>query len=173
MNTVWLKIVAVIVVVLVVIVVFSKIHKKSSESAAQPAPAQIEHPKTIADTWRNDDKRLRAEPNVVESNAAETNVSAPPDGGQRPVAEPRKFRELTEDEKAGADQLFELAIQHRKMGRLPGGIGYGKMVQYCREIIERYPGSDYAYKAKRMLADIPERERQRYGVTNDEINPDK
>lgn len=170
MNTVWLKIVAVIVVVLVVIVVFSKIHKKSSESAAQPAPAQIEHPKTIADTWRNDDKRLRAEPNV----AVETNASAPPEEGQQKrVAEPMKFRELTEDEKAGADQLFELAIQHRKMGRLPGGIGYGKMVQYCREIIERYPGSDYAYKAKRMLADIPERERQRYGVTNDEINPDK
>ena len=79
---------------------------------------------------------------------------------------------MTEDEKAGADQLYELAIQQRKMGRLPG-VSYGAMVQYCRQIIEKYPGTEYSYKAKRMLADIPERERERYHITDDEINPNK
>jgi hypothetical protein len=160
MNTVWLKIVAAVVAILVVIVVWSKIanHKSKPEEPV----------KTIADTWRNDEKRLRAEPNlapVVESNL--------PAGVQPAAVEPRKFKELTEDEKAGAEQLFELAIQHRKMGRLPGGIGLSKMVQYCREIIEKYPGSEYAYKAKRMLADIPERERQFFHVTEDETNLNK
>jgi uncharacterized protein (UPF0128 family) len=47
------------------------------------------------------------------------------------------------------------------------------MVQYCRQILEKYPGSEYAYKAKRILADIPENERTRYHITDDEINPDK
>ena len=160
MNTVWLKIVAVVVLLVVIFVIISKIANKASKPAGPE--------RTISDTWRDDEKRLRAEPNVAESN-----VSAQPDAGQqRRVVEPLKFKELTEDEKAGASQLFELAMAQRKMGRLPG-VSYGAMVQYCREIIERYPGSEYAYKAKRMLADIPERERQRFHITDDEINPNK
>ena len=58
------------------------------------------------------------------------------------------------------------------MGRLPG-MHYGAMVQYCREIIEKYPGSEYAYKAKRILADIPASDRERYHITDDEINLNK
>jgi hypothetical protein len=155
MNTVWLKIAAAIVVVVVAIVLFSKIANHKS------GPAQPD--KTLGDAWREDEKRLRAEPNLPVQ---------PTTGQKAMTAEQPKFKELTEDEKAGAEQLFELAITQRKMGRLPG-MHYGAMVQYCRQIIERYPGSEYAYKAKRILADIPERERQRYSITDDEINPDK
>jgi hypothetical protein len=159
MNTIWLKIVAVVVVVLVAIVLFSKIANHKSEPVVE---------KTLRDTLREDEKRLRAEPNVVESN-----VPAQPAAGQQAaIAERPKFRELTEEENAGASQLFELAITQRKMGRLPG-IHYGAMVQYCREIIEKYPGSEYAYKAKRMLADIPASYRERYHITDDEINLNK
>jgi hypothetical protein len=159
MNTVWLKIVAAVVLIVAVIIVVNKISNR------KPKPA--EPVRTISDTWREDKKRLRAEPNVTP--AVESNMPAEQQAAAEP---PRKFRELTEDEKAGAEQLFELAIQHRKMGRLPG-VAYGAMVQYCRQIIERYPGSEYAYKAKRMLADIPVRERERYNITDDEINLNK
>ena len=161
MNTIWLKLAAFVVLLVVIFVIINKIANQASK------PAEPE--KTIADTWREDEKRLRAEPNVAESNAAEANMA----GGQEAVAaEPRKFRELTEDEKAGAEQLFELAITQRKMGRLPG-ISCGAMVQYCREIIERYPGSEYAYKAKRMLGDIPADQRERYHITDDELDLSK
>ena len=155
MNTVWLKIAAVVVVVVVAIVLFSKLANYRSKPE--------EPVKTLGDTFREDEKRLRAEPNIPVQPAA---------GQQAPAAQQPKFRELTEEENAGASQLFELAIAQRKMGRLPG-VHYGAMVQYCRQIIEKYPGSEYAYKAKRILADIPERERQRYSITDDEINPDK
>jgi hypothetical protein len=159
MNTVWLKIVALVVVIVAVIIVVNKI--------ANHKPKPEEPVKTISDTWRNDEKRLRAEPNMTP--VVESNLST----GQQAIApQPLKFKEMTEDEKAGADQLYELAIAQRKMGRLPG-VSYGAMVQYCREIIERYPGTEYAYKAKRMLADIPEREREKFHITNDEINPNK
>ena len=160
MNTVWLKIAAAVVVVVVAIVLFSKIANHKSEPA-QPV-------KTVGDTFREDDKRLRAEPNVPVQPMAEQ----PAAGQQAPAAQQPKFKELTEEEKAGAEQLFELAIAQRKMGRLPG-MHYGAMVQYCRQIIEKYPGSEYAYKAKRILADIPASERERYHITDDEINPDK
>jgi hypothetical protein len=149
MNTVWLKIVAAVVVVVVAVVVYNKI------ANYKPAPEPPQ--KTVGDTFREDEKRLRAEPNVP----------AQPVASEQP-----RFRKLTEEEDAGASQLFELAIAQRKIGRLPA-MHYGAMVQYCRQIIEKYPGSEYAYKAKRILADIPERERQRYSITDDEINPDK
>ena len=160
MNTIWLKIAAAIVVVVVAIVLFSKIANHKSEPAVPD--------KTVGDMWREDEKRLRAEPNVVESNVP----VQPAAGQQAAIAEQPKFRELTEEEKAGASQLFEMAITQRKMGRLPG-MRYGLMVQYCRQIIEKYPGSEYAYKAKRMLADIPASDRERYHITDDEINLNK
>ena len=160
MNTVWLKIAAAIVVVVVAIVLFSKIANHKSEPVVPE--------KTLGDTFREDEKRLRAEPNVVESN-----VPAQPAAGQQAAnAEQPRFRELTEEENAGASQLFELAITQRKMGRLPG-MHYGAMVQYCREIIEKYPGSEYAYKAKRILADIPASDRERYHITADELDLSK
>jgi hypothetical protein len=158
MNTVWLKIVAAVVLLVVIFVIINKIATKASKPA--------EPDRTISDSWREDEKRLRAEPNVTP--AVESNLPA----GQQAVAEPMKFKEMTEDERAGAEQLYELVIAQRKMGRLPG-VSYGAMVQYCREIIERYPGTEYAYKAKRALADIPPRERERYRITDDEINLNK
>jgi hypothetical protein len=153
MNTVWLRIVATVVLLVVIFVIISKVANKMSKP---------EEPlKTIGDTWREDEKRLRAEPNVTPS--VDPNAPAP---------EPIKFKEMTEDEKAGADQLYELAMAQRKMGRLPG-VSYGAMVQYCREIIQRYPGTEYAYKAKVMLADIPANQRDRYHITADELNLNK
>ena len=102
-----------VVLLVVIFVIISKIANKMSK------PAEPE--KTIADTWRNDEKRLRAEPNVV----VESNASVQPETGQpaaqQPPAEPRKFRELTEDEKAGASQLFELAINPAEDGTAAWG----------------------------------------------------
>jgi hypothetical protein len=155
MNTVWLKIAAAVVAIVVVLVLFSKIANHKS------APEQPQ--KTLGDTYREDEKRLRAEPNVP---------AQPTAGQQAAIAEQPKFRKLTEEEDAGASQLFELAIAQRKIGRLPG-MHYGAMVQYCRQILEKYPGSEYAYKAKRILADIPESDRERYHITDDEINLNK
>jgi hypothetical protein len=83
-----------------------------------------------------------------------------------------KFKELSPEEEVQAEKLFEMAMTHRKMGILPG-LHFKKMVDYCREIIQKWPGSEYAYKAKRMLADIPERHRERYNITDEEISPFK
>ena len=164
MNTVWLKIAAAVVAIVVVLVLYNKIANHKSEPVAQ---------KTLRDTLREDEKRLRAEPNVAESNvSAQPDAGQPAAGQQAASAEQPRFKELTEEENAGASQLFEMAITQRKMGRLPG-MRYGLMVQYCREIIEKYPGSEYAYKAKRMLGDVPEREREFYHITPDELDLSK
>jgi outer membrane protein assembly factor BamD (BamD/ComL family) len=47
------------------------------------------------------------------------------------------------------------------------------MVQTCRQIIEKWPDSWYAYNAQKMLIDMPERFRERYKITQEELDISK
>jgi type IV secretory pathway VirB10-like protein len=154
MNTFWLKIAAVIVLIVAAIVVYNKV---ISSRPQKPAPPE----KTVGDMWREDEKRLRAEPNVTVQ---------PAEGNQATTVPPKplEFRKLTEEEQVGAEQIYEMAIAQRKMGRLPG-VSYGLMVNYCRDISQRYPGSEYDYKARRMLGEVPREQWERYKITEEEI----
>ena len=80
-----------------------------------------------------------------------------------------KFKELDEVETIEAERLFDYAIQQRKIGRLPGP-AYKPMVDACRQIIREFPGSEFDYKARRMLTDIPEKYRETYKITEEEIS---
>jgi hypothetical protein len=159
MNTFWLKAAVVAVVVVGSIVVVIAFLPKSG-----PKP----EPKTVYDIWEQDDKRLRADPQPKEPPEP-TESQQPGNDGQTTEPTKPQFRELSEMERIDAERLFNVAIQHRKMGRLQG-IGLRTMVDCCRQIIEKYPDSEYAFKAKRMLADIPERFRPRYNITEEEID---
>jgi hypothetical protein len=149
MDNVWVKLIIAIVVIAAVVVGISYLKGLKLE---QPKPKERE--RTVGDVMREDEQRLRAEPNIPTTETGEPKI---------------KFRELTVEEQAGAEQLFEMAITSRKMGRLPG-ITYGQMVNYCREIIEKYPGSEFDYKARRMLGEVPREQWDRYHITEQEIN---
>jgi len=166
MNTFWLKIAGIAVVVLVAIIVINVV----SNSEPEPRPPQ----KTFRDQIEEDDRRLRADPQFKQPPQTTTPVQ--PGNQTRTVEPPKtdeptkpKFRELSEIENIDAEQLFNNAIQFRKIGRLPGP-RYRVMVDACRQIIQRYPGSEWAWKAKRMLGDIPEHYRSRYHITKEEID---
>jgi hypothetical protein len=139
---IWFKIAIVIAVVAVLIVLVGKF---------LPSNKPAEPEKTYYDVIKEDDKRLRAEPNIEAQ---------------------LKFKKLEIEEEAAAQQLFEMALASRKMGRLPV-LTYGQMVDYCRQIIQRFPGSEYDFKARRMLADIPEQYRDQYKITPEEIDLSK
>jgi hypothetical protein len=168
MNTFWLKVAGIAVAVLCVIILINVI--SSSESEPQPEPRE----KTFWGQVEEDDKRLRAEPQykqptktITSVQRTDTNQAAEQTG---PVEPPKpQFRELSEIENIDAEQLFNHALQFRKIGRLPGP-RYKVMVDTCRQIIQKYPGSEWAWKAKRMLADIPEHYRDRYHITEEEID---
>jgi hypothetical protein len=158
MNTFWLKIavftvVAAGIIILVSVFSSSAVTEKTPVSEKKPAVKE----KTFSDVAAADDKRLRAEPEVQK----------PAESGRQELK--LEFRKLEPEEDAQAGELFEMALFQRKEGRLPG-MSYKLMVDYCREIITQFPGSIYAYKAKRMLSDIPAEQRQRYHVTEEEIN---
>jgi len=159
MNTFWLKIAALAVVVIGLIILVNVF----STSKSEPKP----EPKTFYDVIEEDDRRLRAEPEYVPPPKTE---QAPPPAAKQPVEPPKpKFTKLSEIEQVQAERLFEYALQQRKIGRLPV-TGFKPMVDACREIIQKFQGSEFDYKARRMLADIPQRYRERYKITEEEID---
>ncbi|MHC4752204.1 MAG: hypothetical protein ACYTFW_20320, partial [Planctomycetota bacterium] len=175
MNTFWLKIAGAVVGIVLVVVGISFLKSLTDSKPKEPQ-------QTIYDTFDADEKRLRAEPEFNEP--PKTNTSAQPPKTStttqppsqtveqtEPIEPPKpRFKKLSEIEEIQAQKLFNVAIQERKMGRLPGiRLGYKKMVDHCREIIQRWPDSIYAFQAKRMLADIPERYHKMYNITKEEI----
>lgn len=153
MGKFWLKIAIFAVVVGGVVIAVKVFLPSDSEPAEKP-----EKPKTYYDVIREDDKRLRADPQVSQQRRERTTRE---EAAQQP-------RELTIEERVQAERLFEQALFERKKARLPL-MNYGRMVEYCRQIIKRFPGSPEAAKARRMLAEVPEHKRKIYNITNEEL----
>lgn len=117
--------------------------------------------KTFYDVVRSDDERLRADVRKEQSEKQEELAQ------QEATAQQPKFKELSEEDRVQAEKLFEMAVAQRKIARLPG-MSYKPMIDYCRQIIEKYSGSSYAAGAKRMLGEVPARYRELYGITEQE-----
>ena len=166
-NTFWLKIAGLAVALIIGIIILASISsgpKSATETDGAPEPK----PKTVYDVWERDDERLRAAPQPTEQ--PKTTSSAPLPAEPRPVEPSQpKFKKLSTEDEIEAKRLWEWALNQRKMGRLPV-MGYGQMVKACREIIRRWPQSEYAFKAKRALADLPEQYHKMYNITKEETD---
>jgi hypothetical protein len=173
MNTFWLKVAGVLVVV-VAIGAFVMWIRSSIEEAQHPEV-------TFYDMVEKDRKELLAEPNARDLTSqpaqsqtptvAEPNKSAQMSEPQLPKAEPVTFyfTQLDEIEQIEAERLLATIPTGRSIGRLPM-TGYNLMVETCRQIMGRWPGSIYDYKARRALNQMPERFRQRYRITDKELD---
>jgi hypothetical protein len=154
MNTFWLKLAGFVVLVVGAIFLIR------SFSAPKAKPQTNE--KSFYDVIAEDDKRLRADINAPQleekgSAAAEQLTQA-------------ATEEIPLEDRVQAERLFEMALAQRKMGRLPG-VSYKLMVDYCREIISKYPNSPQAPKARRMLGEVPRQYWEQYNITEEEVNP--
>jgi type IV secretory pathway VirB10-like protein len=179
MNTFWLKIAAAAVAVVVAIVLVAVLTSGPDSGPKEPPPPE----KTFYDQAEKDKEKFLAEPKPLENQQqaptppqqpAENQTQAAP---AQPAVEPPKpaeptiiyAKELSEIDAIEAERLLNVAAPARSIGRLPV-TSYKLMVDSCRQIIQRWPDSWYAYNAKRMLADIPQRDQQRYSVTKDELD---
>ena len=174
MNTFWLKIAGVAVAVVVAIVLVSMFLPHGPQ---EPQPPE----KTFYDQAQQDKKKFLAEPKPLENQQqpppqqpAESKTEAAP--AQPAVEAPKPaepttlyFKELSEIDDIEAQRLLNVAVPGRSIGRLPM-TGFKLMVDGCRQIIQRWPESWCAYRAKQMLADMPQRDQQRYNVTKEELD---
>lgn len=184
MNTLWLKIAGIAVAVLVAVVVTANFMGVEKPAPQTPTPET----KTVYDQFKEDDKRLNApipSPNQPPAQTQATQTETPPQpattepaAGQPATEAPvtaaqlkgsPKFKSLEEEQQIRAEQIWQMITTSRKMGRLPV-ITYGNMVQYCRQLLSEFPGTEYAYKAKRALADIPDYAIKQYNITAKELD---
>ncbi|MBL7154813.1 MAG: hypothetical protein ISS79_13945 [Phycisphaerae bacterium] len=172
MNTFWLKVAGIAVGAVVVIILIGTFTGDGDEPKAQ------EPEKGFYDQVEKDKQEFLTKPQALEPQKqdppsqpdmpAANQVVAEP---VQPVQEPPKpitlyFKELTEIEEVEASRYLNAAVPARSMGRLQ--IGFKLMVDNCRRVIQRWPESWYAYRAKQMLIDIPERFHARYKITEQE-----
>jgi hypothetical protein len=159
MDTFWLKIAAVVVLIIAVIVGVVVFMPAEQEKPKEP-------PKTIYDMAEKDRKELLAEPKANDfENAPQT--EAEPEKPAEPVV--LYFKEVSEIEKIEADDILANVPSWRTIGRLPF-TGYKTLVVSCRQLMERFPGTIYDYKARRALAQIPQRYWGRYKITDEEVD---
>ena len=194
MNTIWLKIAAVAVVLVVALIVGS--HFMSGDSA--PAPVQEEQPKTVYDMAERD-KQFMEEPKPAEPEPApQPTAEAPEEPAASQPAAPTPevvqapappqsrfvlpssitqattmyFKPMSEIEDIEAQRLLPMVTAGRSIGRLPV-THFKLMVDGCRQILQKWPDSWYAFRAKQMLEEMPERFWRNYKVTEEELDISK
>ena len=168
MNTFWLKLAALAVGIVVAVVLIGML------TGGEPQPKEPD--KGFYDQVEEDKREFLTKPRPLDNTQreqpeADEIVVAP----VQPVQQPPKpeqpttlyFTELSEIDKVEAERYLNVAVPGRSIGRLPT-TGFGLMVQNCRRIMQRWPGSWYDYTARKMLADMPERYQKRYNVTDEE-----
>ena len=175
MNTFWLKIMGLAVLAVGVIILISVFTPSESDPAREPEPPE----KTFYDQAEEDKRRFLTEPQALDSQSQiPSTEQAPPIENQTaaqsvpPAIEPAQpvllyFKELGEIDQIEAERLLNVTVPGRSIGRLPM-TGFKLMVDSCRTIISRWPDSRFAYNAKLLLADLPERYQKRYQVTEEE-----
>ena len=112
-----------------------------------------------------------ATPSVGGTKPGDGSAKAQAPAAEKP-GEPARFRELSPQERAKAASLWGKAQAARKSMNMPwfGDLAKKNMVDHCRQLIKRFPDSEYAYKAKQALGKLSVKDRRRYGVTDQEIS---
>lgn len=189
MSTIWLKIAGIAVVVVVVIIVLGRF--RSSESgpgSSRTAPGQSDEPKTFYDMAARDKQLVEPmqpdQPEAVDQSEAAPAAPTPPPPVAPAAPQPPSgvvlpssitkpttlyFKPLDEIEDIEAQRLMPVVGAGRSIGRLPI-TQYGLMVQGCRQVLQRWPDSSYAFQAKRMLEEISERYASNYRITPQELD---
>ena len=152
MNTFWLKIVIFVVIVVGLVVLVKTLSPKVEEA--------MDFDKQSEQLARAQEEKLQAELAEAEAKAKQARAAQP--------AAPSRTSQPISDEIIQAQRLYQMAEAEFKIARKPL-MSFKRCVDYCREIINKFPDSPEAAKARVLLRKMPARERERWKVTDEEI----
>jgi hypothetical protein len=166
MNTFWLKIAALVIIIIIGVVLLGNLLSSGIEKAtdferveklveAQEARFQAE----LAEA------ELKAK-QAKQAKAKEADVKQPGAQPQPPRPQPDEIEQLQQN--LQAQKLYQMAETEFKIARKPL-MSYKRCVNYCREIIQKWPDSAEAAKARVLLRRVPERYRKQYNITDEEM----
>ena len=178
MSTFWLKVAAFAVVILTLVILVNVFSPSKPSEPVEPEPVveseAVEQPRIA------DEGDVPPQPEVEQqSRQRETatrrrsrrEMAEQIEAAERAAKSAKPSQpETLEDEQIDimADRLYQMAVVESKIARKPM-MTYKRMVDYCRQILERYPNSRQAPMARKLLREMPKRARKRYNVTDEEM----
>jgi hypothetical protein len=117
---------------------------------------------------------------IADSNSVPKAVQAP--AVQKPVQKPaiqqpaqqagqpqNHYKELSEEDTIQAEKLVTYAEDLFMKAAGKHVITYKRGVDLCRQVMKDYAGSEYAERARQLLRKVPENQRERLGITDQEL----
>jgi hypothetical protein len=80
-----------------------------------------------------------------------------------------QYKELSEEDKIQAERLVTYAEDLFMKTGAKHVTTYKRGIELCRQVMKEYPGSEYADKARQLLRQVPENQRSKYGITDQEL----
>ena len=180
MNTFWIKIASGAIGVLIIIVVASMFMGGGENNPVQE-PAESNSPPITGfygqanHDMENfsvpDDSSAEDQPEITvpQPNQPSATTVQPVPPQPQPTEITIYVKQLGEMDKIEAERELNYAVPSLSIARLPM-TSYGPMLESARRIINRWPDSIYAYQARRMIAEVPERFRQQFHITSEEMD---
>jgi hypothetical protein len=192
MNTLWLKIASGVIGILILIVLVSMFMPGGDNETEPPTTNRTPDKedstnKSYRDQVREDKDYLSVNDEDVPDNPEDYTPPAeePPHTGNTDSPTPQEapplpvtpqptevtiyVKVLSDSEKLEAEKQLNYAIDMFGVGRLPT-TSFKQAIDPARRILDRWPDSIYAFKAKLLLAKVPERYQQRFRVTSAEMD---
>ena len=134
-------------------------------SAQSGSEATLAMPQTIQKPEETNTPAPSTAP-TTETKEANAPPAAAPQPTPKTTPQPKAQKIAEETFNPMAQDLYNTAVQFMKM---PGAMGMGKAVANCKQILQKYPDTPQAAKARLLLRDVPERKRAQYHITNEDM----
>ncbi len=155
MSTFWLKIAALVIIIIIGVVLLANFLSSGINEATD---------------FERVEKLVEAQEAKFQAELAEAELKAKQAKAKRADKPPQPQLDEMEQLKQNieASRLYQWAETEFRIARKPL-MSYKRCVDFCRQIIQRWPDSAEAAKARVLLRRIPERYRKQYNITDEEM----
>ncbi len=158
MSTFWLKIAALVIIIIIGVVLLANFLSSGIEEATD-----FERVEKLVEAQ---EARFQAELAEAELKAKQAKQAKAKRADEPPQPQLDEMEQLKQN--IEASRLYQWAETEFKIARKPL-MSYKRCVDFCRQIIQRWPDSAEAAKARVLLRRIPERYRKQYNITDEEM----
>ena len=161
MNTFWLKIAALVIIIIIGVVLLANFLSSGIDEATD-----FERVEKLVEAQ---EARFQAELAEAELKAKQAKqAKAKRADVKQPAVQPQPDEIEQLQQNLQAQELYQWAETEFRIARKPL-MSYKRCVDFCREIIQKWPDSAEAAKARVLLRRVPERYRRQYNITDEEI----
>ena len=158
MSTFWLKIAALVIIIIIGVVLLANFLSSGIEEATD-----FERVEKLVEAQ---EAKFQAELAEAELKAKQAKQAKVKRADEPPQPQPDEIEQLQQN--LQAQKLYQWAEREFRIARKPL-MSYKRCVDFCRQIIQRWPDSAEAAKARVLLRRIPERYRRQYNITDEEM----